>query len=38
MPLVDCVGRYFAGAGKIHGEDIPVPVLAIPAQSWEKAK
>ena len=27
-PLVDALRRYVLGAGKLHGDDIPVPVLA----------
>jgi hypothetical protein len=27
-PLVEVVRRYVLKAGKLHGDDIPVPVLA----------
>lgn len=27
-PLVDAVKRYVLGTGKVHGDDVPVPVLA----------
>ena len=28
MPLVDAVKRYVLCAGKVHGDDVPIPVLA----------
>src|SRR5206468_10824346 len=28
MPLVDALQRYVMSSGKLHGDDIPVPVLA----------
>ena len=28
QPLVDALGRYVLGAGKLHADDTPVPVLA----------
>jgi transposase len=34
MPLVDAVKKYVLSGSKLHGDDVPVPVLAPSLASW----